>query len=204
MSPKWLNSLVRARQLQEDAAKQHLATAERLARRAHDRARVVDERLDSLVAVEAERSVPAFVAAAAALQAVAASHAAARQAAAQAEGDVARNREQLGNSARRRMGAEELLSTSTDHDIVGSYRFAIRTNDLNIRRRIDLPKNFGGRPSSRNDRWLVRNDAPAGMECFGNKKLGGDVSLAYVFFECCGDQIVIVRVHGESAAARYV
>jgi len=108
MSPKWLNSLVRARQLQEDAAKQHLATAERLARRAHDRARVVDERLDSLVAVEAERSVPAFVAAAAALQAVAASHAAARQAAAQAEGDVARNREQLGNSARRRMGAEEL------------------------------------------------------------------------------------------------
>jgi flagellar export protein FliJ len=108
MSPRWLNSLVRARQLQEDAAKQNLATAERLARRAQDRVRLVDERLDSLVAVEAEQSVPAFVAAAAALQAIAATHAAARHAAAEAEGEVARTREDLGDSARRRMGAEEL------------------------------------------------------------------------------------------------
>lgn len=108
MSPKWLSSLVRARQLQEEEAKQHLAAAQRHARRAYDHARVVDERLDSLVAVEAEQSVPAFIAAAAALQAIAASSAAARHAAAEADGEVARNREHLGTSARRRMGAEEL------------------------------------------------------------------------------------------------
>ena len=58
--------------------------------------------------VEAEQSVPAFIAAAAALQAIAASSAAARHAAAEADGEVARNREHLGTSARRRMGAEEL------------------------------------------------------------------------------------------------
>ena len=56
-------------------------------------------------------------------------------------------------------------------------------NDLDIRRRIDLPKNFRGRPGSGNDRWFMRNDASAGMQRFGNEKLGRDVALAYVFFE---------------------
>ena len=108
MSPKWVSSLVRARQLQEDAAKQELATAERLALRAQARVHHADERLNSLVSAEAEQSVPAFIAAAAALQAVAATHAAACEAATQAETDVERNRAQLGDTARRRKGAEEL------------------------------------------------------------------------------------------------
>jgi hypothetical protein len=108
MSPKWVASLVRARQLQEDAAKQQLATAERLARRAHERVRYADERIDSLIDVAAEQTAPAFVAAAAALQAAASSHAAARAAATQADAGVAADRDLLGESARRRKGAEEL------------------------------------------------------------------------------------------------
>ena len=86
------------------------------------------------------------------------------------------------------------------HDIAGNYGFAICANDLNIRRRIDLPKNLCGSPSSGNDRWFMRNDSCAGMECFGNEKLGSDVAFAYVFLKRCSDRIVIVRVHGRSGA----
>ena len=86
----------------------------------------------------------------------------------------------------------------------GSYGFAIRANDLNVRRRIDLAKDFCGRPSSCNDRWFMRDDASAGMQRFGNEKLGSDVALAYVLFECCSDRIVIVRVHGGAEAAPYL
>ena len=50
----------------------------------------------------------------------------------------------------------------------------------------------------------MRNDASAGMQRFGNEKLGSDVALAYVFFECCSDRIVIVSVHGGAEAASYV
>ncbi|MGH8962270.1 MAG: hypothetical protein ACRDWT_13955, partial [Jatrophihabitantaceae bacterium] len=64
MSAKWLTSLVRARQIQEDSAKQQLATAQRLARTAHARVRYDADRLDSLVAADAVDSAPAFVAAA--------------------------------------------------------------------------------------------------------------------------------------------
>jgi flagellar export protein FliJ len=108
MSPKWVASLVRARQLQEDAAKARLAATQRRAQRARDHVRYTDERIDSLVTAEAEASVPAFVAAAAALQAVAATHAAARQAVAHADTAVAADRDQLGSSARHRKAAEQL------------------------------------------------------------------------------------------------
>jgi hypothetical protein len=101
--------LVRARQLQEDAARQQLASAERSARRAHEQAARDAERLESLTDTEPEhRSVAAFVAAAAALQACAAAHSAATVAAASADSVVDANREVLGDSAKRRMGAEEL------------------------------------------------------------------------------------------------
>lgn len=109
MSPRWLSSLVRARQLQEDAARQQLASAERSARRAHQQAARDAERLDSMTGAESEqRSVAGFVAAAAALQACAAAHSAARVAASNADGAVETNRALLGDSAKRRMGAEEL------------------------------------------------------------------------------------------------
>ena len=77
MSVKWLTSLVRARQLQEDSAKAQVATAQRISRSAHARVRYDAERIDSLVAADAQDSAPAFVAAAVALQAAAATHAAA-------------------------------------------------------------------------------------------------------------------------------
>ena len=65
---KWLTTLVRARQLQEDSAQQQLAEAERQARRAHQRAHYDAERIEALSAEQTELTVPAFVAAAVALQ----------------------------------------------------------------------------------------------------------------------------------------
>lgn len=108
MSPKWLSSLVRARQAQEDLAKQQLATAQRLAHVAHARVRYDAERLDSLTAAGAEDSASAFVAAAAALQAAAATHAAATRAAADATRTVADRRDDLGDAACARRTAEQM------------------------------------------------------------------------------------------------
>lgn len=129
MSPKWLNSLVRARQLQEEAAKQQLATAERMALRAQARLRYADERLDTLIDADSEQSVPAFIAAAAALQASAASHAAACAAAERAETDVTRGRENLGDTARRRKGAEELQERIVSAEVVRAAASAQRDLD---------------------------------------------------------------------------
>jgi flagellar biosynthesis chaperone FliJ len=108
MSPKWLTSLVRARQLQEDNAKARLATAQRISHSAHARVRYDADRLDSLVAADAQQSAPAFVAAAVALQAAAATHAAASRAADRADGEVDNQRITLGAAARARRSAEEL------------------------------------------------------------------------------------------------
>ncbi len=129
MSPKWLDSLVRARQLQEDAAKQQLATAERVALRAHARVRYADERLDTMIDADAEQSLPAFIAAAAALQASAASHAAARAAAERAESEVGRNRESLGDTARHRKGAEELQERIVSSELARAAAHAQRDLD---------------------------------------------------------------------------
>jgi hypothetical protein len=108
MAKQWLASLVRARQVQENVAKQRLATAERLAHRAHARVRYDADRIDSLRSADAEASAPAFVAAAVALQAAAATHSAARCAAEDAVRGVARRRVELGSAARARRTAEEL------------------------------------------------------------------------------------------------
>ena len=64
-----------------------------------------------------------------------------------------------------------------DDELREAISFAIRANDLNIRRRINLPKNFRGRPRSRNDRWFMRNDASAGVQRFGDEKLGGNIAI---------------------------
>ncbi len=108
MTPRWLDTLVRARQAQEDHAKQQLATAERLASRAYARVRYDEARVESLTAARAEDSAPAFVAAAVALQAAAATHAAATRAAEEASTVVAGRRAELGEAARARRTAEEM------------------------------------------------------------------------------------------------
>jgi hypothetical protein len=108
MSAKWLNSLMRARQLQEDAAKQRLAGAQRNAHRAHGRVKYDAERIDSLIAAEAEDQATAFVAAAVARQAAAATHSASVRYAEQAEHEAGVRREELGEAARARLTAEEL------------------------------------------------------------------------------------------------
>jgi hypothetical protein len=108
MSAKWLSSLVRARQLQEDSAKAQVATAQRISRSAHARVRYDADRLDSLVAADAQDSASAFVAAAVALQAAAATHAAACRAADRASTEVDLQSERLRSAARARRTAEEL------------------------------------------------------------------------------------------------
>jgi hypothetical protein len=108
VSAKWLNSLVRARQLQEDAAKQRLASAQRNLSRAHVRVKYDAERIDTLVAAEAEDQASAFVAAAVARQAAAATHSASIRVAAQAEQETTVRRDELGDAARARLTAEEL------------------------------------------------------------------------------------------------
>ena len=113
MSPKWLTSLVRARQVQEDAAKQQLATAQRLASRAHARVRYDAARLDSLLQAGAQGNAPAFVAAAVALQAAAATHAAAIRAADDAVKTVDGKRGDLGDAAVARRSVEEMHDRHT-------------------------------------------------------------------------------------------
>jgi hypothetical protein len=108
MAKKWLTTLIRARQVQEDVAKQRLATAQRLAQRAHTRVRYDADRIDSLRAVDAEASAPAFVAAAVALQSAAATHSAAVRVAEEAAHAVGGRRNELVEAARARRTAEEL------------------------------------------------------------------------------------------------
>lgn len=108
MTPKWISGLVRARQFAEDNAKAELSTAERLAARAHARVRYNADRLESLEYAGAENNAATFVASAVALQAAAATHAAAREAAAQADVHAAERREDLTEAAVSRRSAEEL------------------------------------------------------------------------------------------------
>lgn len=109
---KWLTSLVRARQLQEDAARQRLASAERIKQRANARVRYDEERLASLCEAGSEANAPAFVAAAVALQAAAATHAAAVHMAQDAQHEEDGRRGELGDAARARRSAEELAERS--------------------------------------------------------------------------------------------
>lgn len=108
MAKRWLTALVRARELQETAAKQQLAAARRDAARAATRVRYDRERLKELAEADALESAPAFVAAAVALQASAATHAAAVRAARAADEAVDRRRDELNEAARARRTAEEL------------------------------------------------------------------------------------------------
>jgi hypothetical protein len=108
MSTKWLSALVRARQAQEDVAQRELAEAERRARRASAFARHNADRIDALTAEDAELTVPAFVAAAVALQAAAATHAASVASVAHARAESDERRVDLRRAARERFVAEDM------------------------------------------------------------------------------------------------
>jgi flagellar export protein FliJ len=108
MSPKWLTSLVRARQLQEDAAQAELAEARRYGHRAQVRAREESDRLDSLCAAEVPGAAAAFVAASVALQAAAATRAAAVETAEEAQRFVDAKHAEFAAAARARLAAERI------------------------------------------------------------------------------------------------
>ncbi|HZC72949.1 MAG TPA: hypothetical protein VE442_19790 [Jatrophihabitans sp.] len=108
MAKNWLSGLMRARQAQEDVAAQRLAAAERAARRAQAKVRYDRERLDGLRTGNAVYEAPAFVAAAVALQAAAATHAATMKLAGNAADVVQERRGELVDAARARRTAEEL------------------------------------------------------------------------------------------------
>jgi hypothetical protein len=108
VTTKWLVALVRARQVQEDVAQRELAEAERRARRASAFARHNADRIEALSVEEAELTVPAFIAAAVALQAAAATHAAAMASADHAYADSEERRIDLRRAARERFVAEDM------------------------------------------------------------------------------------------------
>lgn len=108
MSKHWLSGLLRARQLQEDSAKQRLAGAQRESQHARGRVRYHVERIESLVAADAVDSAPAFTAAAAALQAAAATHSAAVRAVDDADQFVSLRHGELTAAARARRTVEEM------------------------------------------------------------------------------------------------
>jgi len=129
MTPKWITGLVRARQFAEDSAKQELATAERLASRAHARVRYNADRLESLKYAGAEANAATFVASAVALQAAAATHAAARAAAAQADHDAHDRRGDLTDAAVSRRSAEELADRTRAAEKAREALLAQRATD---------------------------------------------------------------------------
>ena len=108
MTPKWLTSLVRARQVQEEVAQAALADARRLGRTAEHFARREGDRLDALCATEVPEATAAFVAASVSLQAAAASHAAAVEFALAAQRTVDDRHAEFAGAARARLGAERL------------------------------------------------------------------------------------------------
>lgn len=129
MTPKWITGLVKARQFAEDNAKANLATAERLASRAHARVRYNADRLESLEYAGAEAQAGAFVASAVALQAAAATHAAAIAAAAHADAEAAGRRGDLTDAAVSRRSAEELAERALAAEKAHEALLAQRATD---------------------------------------------------------------------------
>jgi hypothetical protein len=129
MSPKWLGSLVRARQIQKDAAQQELVAAETFGRAAHARVQREEERVEALSAFDEETSVPAFVAASVALQAAAATHSAARTAADQADARTADRRAALLSAAIACESADELAQRIAAEAAVHAQRATQRDLD---------------------------------------------------------------------------
>lgn len=129
MSPKWLGSLVRARQMQEEAAQQRLADAERGARRARSAERREAQRLDSLCGPGEARDGAAYVAAIVALQAAAATHSAARTAAVSADVMTGQRRGELREAAVASNSVEELQRRVVRVEAERAARVAQRDED---------------------------------------------------------------------------
>jgi flagellar biosynthesis chaperone FliJ len=108
MTRAWLPSLVRARQVQEDLARERVALARRHARRAELRAMSDDERVQGMADSGEPMSALAFVAASSARQAAAATLAAAIQSQARAEDQVTADQASLTVAAQNRLSAEKL------------------------------------------------------------------------------------------------
>jgi flagellar export protein FliJ len=109
MSKKWISSLLRARQAQEDVARERLATARNHAQSARARVRADDDRVQAMVESEYPESAQAFLAAAAARQAAAATLASARRLHALAEDQVDARSSSVTAAARQRRTAEKLV-----------------------------------------------------------------------------------------------
>jgi hypothetical protein len=132
MSPKWLSTLVKARQAQEDQAQYELASAERRARAAHLATRRANAKVDELVEVagpDATMTASAFVASAAALQSAAANHAIAVFAAEQADLGAGHRLDYLRRAATDRGAAENLHDAQLETERKHSERIAQRDMD---------------------------------------------------------------------------
>lgn len=108
MTPRWMAHLVRARQSQEDAATQRLSFARRSQARAHAHARAEKARLEAMGEQTSIIDAGAFVAAAVALQSVAATHAAAMGEAERADRWVVEREQDFTAAAVARQSAERL------------------------------------------------------------------------------------------------
>ena len=129
MSPKWLTSLVRARQIQEEAAQAELAEARLRGRSAKQRVRSEGDRLDALCGKQVPEAAAAFVAASVALQAAAATHAAAVDSANDAQRAEEQRQLVLADAARARLAAERLHENHTERERVAAARAEQRDND---------------------------------------------------------------------------
>src|SRR5206468_9977012 len=58
-----------------------------------------------------------------------------------------------------------------DNSIAGLNFIAIAATNLDIRRRIDLPKNFRSCSGASNDGFFTRNDASGCVQCFWHEKV---------------------------------
>lgn len=106
---QWLAGLVRARTLQEDAAKSRLARARARVRTATERARAQQDRVAGMTGEDpGEQSAQAFVAAAAARSAAAGTLAAALATAAEERADAERRRAELEQATVDRKRVEHL------------------------------------------------------------------------------------------------
>ena len=108
MSRKWINSLLRARQAQEDIARERLAHARLHAQDARLRVRAEDRRVEAMLEERSPASARAFVAAVSARQAAAATLSEARQSQAMADDQVVTRTTSVVSAARDRRSIEKL------------------------------------------------------------------------------------------------
>jgi precorrin-4 methylase len=108
VSRKWINSLLRARQAQEDIARERLAHARMHAQDARQRVYAEDQRVAAMLEERSPASARAFVAAVSARQAAAATLSGARQTQAMADDQVVTRTTSVVSAARDRRSIERL------------------------------------------------------------------------------------------------